>query len=304
MTLPVAAIVGINGVLGPHVLNAFSSLLFRGKLTTPIKIVTSNATKARQALPQLESSDYKLITSANAATGEGLDQAFQDVDVVINIAGIGFSHNHIVDAVAASKAKVYIPSSFSIPVSHLLGDYQLFNKFNAENEKYAKSFGSFKTVPIDCGGFTEWVFSVSKWSAFKTRNSVLTYEPDAKWNATSLADVGKVIALVASKANTPDKIPEYLALKGGQVSYSDIGKLYEKYTGKKVEITVKPAEEITGPAQKIALQGITKFQDLATLLNAVVTQGYGSFDSNAKEFINGEFELETPDQVAKRLLEK
>lgn len=303
MSLPVVAIIGINGALGTHAVNAFSSPLFKGKVATPIRIISADPAKAKSNIPKLNSSEYEFVT-ANAATGEGLDKAFEGVDVVINIAGITFSHNKIIDAVAASKAKVYVPSEFGVPTNGPIGGYSPVLQFKSDAAKYAKSFKNFKTVSIYNSGFTEWILSTYDPIKKDPEGTIVTYEPDSRWPTTSLLNIGQVIATIASKANTPEVIPEYLYIKGGDIARSEIATLREKYLGSKLQVVTKPAEEITVPAKKIVENGVTGFADFYIVLLAILTQGFGEYEANSQELVGDLFKFETPDEVAKRIFSK
>ena len=108
---PTLVIVGVNGTIGKHVLNALFSSTFKSLYSLPIRAITRDASKARELAPNTTDAELKFYT-ADIASGEGLDKAFEGADVVINLLGYSVSHSKVADAAAASKAKLYLPSEF------------------------------------------------------------------------------------------------------------------------------------------------------------------------------------------------
>lgn len=135
---PTIVLVGVNGAIGKHILNALLSPTFKSLYTLPIRAITRDAAKAQANLPSgATQNDIKFYT-AKIATGEGFDVAFKGVDVVINVLGIGVSYNKVSDAALAAKTKVYIPSEFGTDTS-LFGAYKPVFQTKIDSLEYAKS---------------------------------------------------------------------------------------------------------------------------------------------------------------------
>lgn len=286
MTLPVVAIVGATGFIGPKLIKAIFSKPFEDKFSFPIRIVTSNETKANEKIPEIAAnpSKIKLYTSADIVTGQGLDQAFEGVDIVIDLAGFRFSHDNIFDAVVASKAKVYIPSEFGSPGPEF-GNYgSMFQKKADVRERFHSANG-LKTVSIFTGIFTEYAFSVPGLGGLGANASATIYMPDAKWSTTSLLDTGKLVATIASKALEPESLPEYIYAKGGDLTREIVAQYYTEITGNTLTIEKKASTDITSAADKVAEKGIHGMQDFFTVFTAVLTQGYSHFELKGTEFL-------------------
>lgn len=272
MSLPVVAVVGITGLIGPSFVKAVLSPPFEAKFSYPIRVITSDATKAQEKVPELAQhpSKFQIVSSANAATGEGLVDAFSGTDIVINLAGLRFSHDEIVKAVAESKPKVYIPSDFGLPGPDFGGYAATFEK-KQDLDRKARAIPDLKTVTIYTGLFTEYAYKAPGLGGLTGEASAIVYEPDAKWVTTSLADVGKAVAAVAAMSKDPSSLPDHVYLKGGELTRSEVVQLYTEITGKQVDITTKPGEEITTAADKVNKAGINSVMDFLTVLTAVLT---------------------------------
>ena len=300
---PTVAILGINGTIGTHVLNAFLSPTFSSLFTLPIRIVTRDPSKIKANVPAITDDNVKFY-NANISTGEGLATVFERVDVIINLLGTEVSHTAVIEAAAAAKPKVYIPSEFGtdIPAS---GPYANLFKVKTDVVDLARSKG-LKTVSIVNSAFSEWLLTVPPFAGvnFPEPGQFQYYgDSSAKIDTTSLVDVGKVIASVASK--DPATLPDYIRVAGDVVSPRKISDAYTAVTGQKLTDVALPLEEITTPAKKIAKEGPKSANDFLVGLRGVLYDQYMTSTHEHNEFVSkGLFEFTPFTEVAKRVLGK
>lgn len=300
---PTVAILGINGAIGSHALNAFLSPTFSSLFTLPIRIVTRDSSKIKAAVPAITDENVKFYT-ADITTGEGLATAFEGVDVIVNILGVSVPHTAVIEAAAAAKPKVYIPSEFGsdIPAT---GPYINLFKVKTDAVELARSKG-LKTVSIVNNAFSEWLLVVPPFGGvnFPEAGQFQYYGSDSvEIDTTSLVDVGKVIASVASK--DPATLPDYIKVAGDVVSPRKISDAYTAATGQKLTDVALPLEEITTPAKKIAKEGPKSGNDFLVGLRGVLYDHYLVSSHEHNEFVsNGLFEFTSFTEVAKHVLGK
>ncbi|KAF5112920.1 hypothetical protein DV454_003923 [Geotrichum candidum] len=300
---PTVAILGINGAIGSHALNAFLSPTFSSLFTLPIRIVTRDSSKIKAAVPAITNENVKFYT-ADITTGEGLATAFEGVDVIVNILGVSVPHTAVIEAAAAAKPKVYIPSEFGsdIPAT---GPYINLFKVKTDVVELARSKG-LKTVSIVNNAFSEWLLVVPPFGGvnFPEAGQFQYYGSDSvEIDTTSLVDVGKVIASVASK--DPATLPDYIKVAGDVVSPRKISDAYTAATGQKLIDVALPLEEIVVPAKKIAEEGLKSPKDFLIGIRGVLYDHYMVSNHEHNEFVSkGLFEFTPFTEVAKRTLGK
>ena len=300
---PTVAILGINGAIGFHALNAFLSPTFSSLFTLPIRIVTRDPSKIKTNVPAITDDNVKFY-NANIATGEGLATVFEGVDVIINLLGTEVSHTAVIEAAAAAKPKVYIPSEFGtdIPAS---GPYANLFKVKTDVVDLARSKG-LKTVSIITNAFSEWLLTVPAFAGvnFPEPGQFQYYGDDSvEIDVTSLVDVGKVIASVASK--DPATLPDDIRVASDVVSPRKISDAYTAATGQKLTDVALPLEEITTPAKKIAKEGPKSGNDFLVGLRGVLYDQYMTSTHEHNEFVSkGLFEFTSFIEVAKHVLGK
>lgn len=298
MSKPTVVIVGANGAIGSYVLKAFLSPEFKNSYTLPIRVVTRDAAKAAAAATSGES-DLKFYT-ADIASGDGLDTAFKGVDVVVNLLGTSVTHGPVADAAKAANAKLYIPSEFGSDVEQNdASAYANLFSIKAHWLEYARGLG-LKVLPIFTGVFTEWLLTIPPIGGINfPAEGQLQYFGDAGTlcTTTSLVDVGKTVAAVASK--DPATLPDKIHVSGGVVSAASLRETYKKVTGKDLEMVGEPLETATGPALAVIAAGIKSQQDFVVGLKGYFASGKARFEGKQNEFVSkGFFEFQTVDRVA------
>ena len=300
---PTLVIVGVNGTIGKHVLNALFSSTFKSLYSLPIRAITRDASKARELAPNTTDAELKFYT-ADIASGEGLDKAFEGADVVINLLGYSVSHSKVADAAAASKAKLYLPSEFGSDLNEAGAHKPLFTMRTSAVE-YARSLG-LKTVSIVTCGFSEWLLTVPPIAGvnFPEEGQFQYYgDIDVKFGTTSLVDVGKVVASVAAK--DPSTLPNDVIVRGDSVSPRIVKEAYEKASGKMLKDVALPLEDITTPALKVVSEGIKGPHDFFIGLRGLLYSGGMEVTPTHNKFVSeGLFEFIPFQEVANTLLKK
>lgn len=303
---PVLAILGASGLMGPHVVSAVLSPQLHDKFAHPIRLTTRDAAKLHRSNPliELNSDLFDIRTSANLASGEGLDAVFAGVDVVINVAGVQFSHRAIVDAAARCGVKVYLPSEYSVPSGPAaLGEYAAFPAFAAKAAatRYALQKQGIKTIAIYCGAALD-PNTYLPFIAGSALPILRAYEPDLPFATTRLADMARAAAFVASKALTAaPSYPSEFFIKGGEVSFFEAAGLLTKYSNKPVNIMLSPAVQVLDKA-KAALEKLKagtslSMDDILTMIQVVYSQGLGNYDAPQNDLLD--FKLVPPEQGLK-----
>ncbi|VVT53891.1 uncharacterized protein SAPINGB_P003802 [Magnusiomyces paraingens] len=300
---PTVAIVGLTGFLAKHVINALISEPYKSQISTPIRLVTRDETKAKAAIPAIEASpDLFKFYKADAATGEGLAEAFEGATAIVNLAGTGFSHDKISDAAAKAKTNLYVASEFGVPTTEkALGKYAPVFDFKIKATQQARDKG-LKTVAVYNGLFTEFAFRVPGAGGLQSTTEAQTYVPDKEYATTSLVDIGRSVAALVTKSATPEeagKLPDELFIKGGSLSGKTVADIISKLTGKEVALTEKPQNEIVDRATQVVENGVKGRDDFFAVLQALFTQGLADYEANAEAVIADAFE--TPEEVAKRV---
>lgn len=299
MSKPSVVVVGANGVLGPHVLKALVSENFKSLYQLPIRVVTRDASKSSA----ISGDDFKYYT-ADLLSGEGLEEAFKDVDVVINLLGTKIPHTKVADAAAAAKAKLYFPSEYGTDIENS-GEYKNLFKIKIDALAYARSLG-LKAVAINCGAFAEFILTVPPFFGINfPEPGKFTYYGDlsTKLSITSLVDVGKVIASVAAK--DPSTIPDKVVFSGQNATIEQIKEAYEKAAGTTLEPIQLPLSEVTGPALEVAKRGAQSELDFLTGLKGAVYAGAVFHVPAQNEFVSkGLFTFTPIDEAAKYIVKK
>lgn len=291
-------ILGANGNIGKHAIRALLSSPFKDLYAHPLRIVTRDATKAAEFAPTGSAVEY---FTADIASGDGLAKAFSGVDVVVNLLGATVSHTKVADAAAAAHAKLYIPSEFGtyIPGS---GEYANLFKSKTDHLKYAQSLG-LKTVAISTGGFAEFIFKIPFFAGINFPPGQFQYygDIDTKLSVTSLVDLGKVVASVATK--DPATVPAEVNVSSADPSLRELKEAYEKATGTKLTPNELPLKDVVAPALKIAQEGPKGREDFVAGLKGVIYSGKIYHVSKDNEYVTkGLFEFTPLDKIAENVL--
>lgn len=219
------AIVGASGLLGKHVLAALLSPTFRSSYSDVVVLQRASS----KASP------------VDGATVRKFDEdcvvdALQDIDVLISTVGpTGHAFkDSLVNAMAQSPVKLYIPSEFG--VDHTVHDFKHveWDHKKLHFDLTQKFIPNIQTLRIYVGLFLEE--SIGPWFGFHTANG--RYEPigsaDVPVSYTSLDDAGKVVAQVARTQMVP--ILESIHIGGDTLSTRQVAKMMEAAGAGQIQI--------------------------------------------------------------------
>lgn len=302
MTKHTIAIVGVNGVLGTHVIAALLSPIFRASYNLPIRAITRDPSKARSIAPDSTDADLKFFT-ADVVSGEGLDEVFEGVDVVINLLGMEFSHQKVADSAATAHIKLYIPSEFGVDIPNS-GPYADLLRFKTEHVDYARRLG-LNSVVLITSLFTEWLCSIPAFGINAPEPGEFRYygDFDTKVATTSLIDFGKIIASIVAK--DPASIPPKILTRSSVVTPRIMYETYKKTTGKELKIVALPLEEIDVPALEIVEEGAKSSEEFITGLLGLMYTGRMYNEGKDNEFVSkGKFEFQKFESVSRSVWQK
>jgi uncharacterized protein YbjT (DUF2867 family) len=299
---PTIIILGATGILGAPTIRALTSETFIHKYSLPIRVITRSPDKIKKEIPAAADPAIIKFVSADVVTGSGIAEAFDGIDVVINLLGVGsFDHNKIADAAAAAKVKLYIPSQFGTD-TELAGPYKPIFVAKTEYINHIKSLG-LKYTDIITGPFAEYMFTVPDLSGVNSPEpGKLQYygDFDLKIGVTAVADIGKTIASVVSK--DPATIPSKIRIYSGMVSPRIIMQLYKQVTGQELEPVGLPLEIVKEPALKVAQKGVSSMADFFVGLRGAVYDGGLYVPPVENEFVSkGLFKFTPIEEVAKQV---
>mmetsp|Transcript_5008 Transcript_5008/g.10831 ORF Transcript_5008/g.10831 Transcript_5008/m.10831 type:complete len:299 (-) Transcript_5008:484-1380(-) len=229
-------IIGGAGLLGAHLT---TGLLEHGGYE--VTILTREGGDQSKLAPFV-SKGAKVVT-ANVEDEASLTAAFQGQDIVLSAVGSAALAGQTLAIKAATAAGVrrFVPSEFGLDT----GAPGIREYFPALGYKFAVrdalEASGLEWTYVVTGFFMETQFS--PYFNFDAAAGKLTVKgnPDAKFAATSLKDVGRWTAEAlldpASKNTT-------IYLRGSEVSYNSVIKTYESTTGKKLEVTHVSSEEL------------------------------------------------------------
>lgn len=288
MSKPSVAIFGLNGALGESTLAAFLSSVFSDKFQLPVFAVTRDASKK-------ELTEFVKYVQGDIENGQqALVKELGHVDVVISLLGATpaglASLEKIVEGI---KPKVYIPSQFGVDLPAAQKTFPGFLGLKADHTKKIRASGV-KVVDIYTSFFVGgiWLYHVIGHIGADTEAKSVTYlgSPDTKLSFTSLDDIGRVVASVASKAfAAPSDFPDALRVQSGSVTPAQVVKRYESTNNVKLEVKDTIAkDQALKEAQEVWAKGFDPSKFLY-YLNVLVSQGEGAgvlFVQNDDELVN------------------
>jgi len=217
--LRTVAVVGAGGHLGKEVGRALLSSTFRASYANVVFLRRQSTEESgKESIDGAQLRFYKDDT---------LSQALQGVDVLISTVGpAGHDFKDVlIDAIAGSNVKLYIPSEFG--VDHTIHDFPHaeWGRKKDHHEKAVAVIPTTKVCRIYNGLFIE--DSIGPWYGLSVEHGIFESigSPDKLISFTALRDVGNVVAQIA---RTPIKeIPECLHISGDALTIRQLGAAME-----------------------------------------------------------------------------
>ncbi|ODQ64461.1 NAD(P)-binding protein [Nadsonia fulvescens var. elongata DSM 6958] len=264
---PTIAIVGINGTLGIHVINALTSAPFDDKISLPIHLATKQKTN------KPASGQFKYFEVSPQDSAEALSKVFSGADIVIDLTDSDADHIKILNAaVLAKDPKVFIASEYGIDNDET--SYHIFDKKRAVI-KAAKE-ANMKTVSICTGLFADYAiesplaFGVS----LETGTATIIDNGDTPVSVSFVTDIGKVIASVVT---TPiGKLPAKLHVQSDVTTARQVIDIYEAASGKKLKVSRIGLGDARTQAHEIDKMGVKSTNDSYMILQTIGAEGKGA----------------------------
>ncbi|KAF5639737.1 isoflavone reductase family [Fusarium tjaetaba] len=196
---------------------------------------------ARSRSPKAENL-IKRGASLRLYTEDSLEEALAGVDVLINTVGPSGHHfkESLLRSIPASGVKLYFPCEFG--VDHYVHDFQ-HEEWDAKKAHFqlaSELIPDRSICRVYAGLFLE--DSIGPWFGFDTKSG--KYEavgdPGQKTSYTSMYDVGKALAILASQP--VGTIPPEVHLSGDSKSMAEIAEIMEANGAGRIQVTSVPLE--------------------------------------------------------------
>ncbi|RGP78960.1 isoflavone reductase family [Fusarium longipes] len=232
--LPTVAIAGASGNLGAKVTEAFLQPPFRDKFSDIVVLARNRSAKIDNLIEH--GASLRLYAEDN------LREALARVDVLINTVGPSGHHfkETLLRNIHGSDVKLYFPSEFG--VDHYVHDFP-HDEWDAKKAHFQLASELIPEIAICrvyAGLFLE--DSIGPWFGFDTKRG--RYEavgdPSQQTSYTSMYDVGKALAILASQPI--DTISPEVHLSGDIKSMNEIANIMEANGAGHIHVTTVPFE--------------------------------------------------------------
>lgn len=278
------AIFGLNGALGQPTLDAIKSSIFADKFQFPILAITRDASK------QTSDEHVKYVQGDYINGKEALVEQLKGVDVIVELVSPNPDLFTAIETIVAEvKPKIFIPTQFGCNLEDARKVFPGFLGLKTAHSNNVRKSG-IKVVDIYNGFFAQghWLYEVIGHVGADPKTKTVTYfgSPDLKVAFTSLTDVGRVIASIASKPAS--ELPDKVRVQSGEVSAAEIVKRYEETHNIKFEVKTVPQEEALEKAKQVWAQGFdpSKFLYYLQVLSSAGVDNGVSFSKNEDELVN------------------
>lgn len=274
--------------MGEPVLKAFESAVFADKFLFPVLAVTRDASK------YTSNDKVKYITGDYVNGQDALIKELSGVDVVIELVSPSPPVLAGIEAIVkAVKPKIFIPTQFGCELEGANKVLPGFLAIKSEHSDRVRAFGGIKVVDIYNSLFAQgaWLYEIVGHVGADPETKTVTYfgPHDTKLAFTSLDDVGRAVASVASVASKlPSELPDKVRIQSGEVTAEEIVKRYEQTHDIKFEVKDVPLEEALAEADKVWAEGFNPAKFLY-YLHVLAASGRGkgvSFELNERELVN------------------
>ncbi|KAI0321743.1 NAD-P-binding protein [Amylostereum chailletii] len=233
------ALVGA-GNLGPFIVEALLDSKTAGDISEVI-LLTRPESATKDAVTQLAAKGAKVVP-VDYASEDALKAVLAGVDVVIST----LSHiapdvqDTLARAAKAAGVQLFAPSEFGNPTVGITeGILAGKAAFHARLQELGLPYALFFTGPfsdfiwapfigLDVAGGKVWVGA----------------DGNAPVSFTSRKDIGRYVAYVLTKLPAAELKNAIFRIEGDRKSFNEVFKAYEAKTGKKVEVTYKPVDEL------------------------------------------------------------
>lgn len=282
MSIASVIIVGAGGNLGPSILAA---------LTPSFTVSVLSRSSSTSTFPP----SVSVKTVPDSYPHAALVAAFKGQDAVVSaIAGKGVGlQKALIDAAVEAGVKRFVPAEWGSDTTseEVLQQVPLF-KGKADIQEYlkAKESEAFSWTAVANGAFFDWGLHAGFLKVdLKTRKALVLDDGNAKWPASTLAQVGLASARVLQRAEQTRN--KFLFIQSFRVSQNQILQSLEKATATTWEVEKKGSTDFIADANGRAAKGdVSGFYD-GIFAHAISEANWEGKDGYANELLG----LETQD---------
>ncbi|KAK3292878.1 uncharacterized protein B0H64DRAFT_344989 [Chaetomium fimeti] len=283
----VAVLGGSTGNLGPSLIHALHNAGFTvTAITRPSPTPSTNTTTTTTNPPTPNLPPDTRTLTADYASVESLTAAFSGQDAVVSAVGtqaVGTQHT-AVDAAVAAGVQRFVPSEFGIhtrlvrerPIGRVLaGKVGVVDYLEGVVERTGGE-GGLSWTGVSTGLFFDWGLERSGLGTVNIKDKTATVidSGDEKWYASTLAQIGRVVAGILKH---PDETAnKYIATASFNLSQNELIAIVEELTGWKLAVTkIKSADLQQSGEAKLAAGDYSAFVDLLRAHNSADGAGNG-----------------------------
>lgn len=263
------AIIGLNGFIGKHVLNAINSGVFDSKIQFPVKAITRK--EGSQSTDKIK----YIVSPETSPDDANLIDSLKGVDAIVELTGPNPElFSKIEKIVEKVKPKLFIPSQFGTDIGQVDTYAPGFLALKTQHSQAVRKLG-IKVVDIITALFAVPGAFLYDWvgAAGITEKGVnLIGDIDQKFHVSKLEDVGNVVLAVATHQPYSD-LPDTIHVASEVITVKDVIDRYEKSKGIKLDIISKKSAEEGKKEFVDKLNAGFNPKDFLFYLQVIVAQG-------------------------------
>ncbi|CAD1812073.1 unnamed protein product [Candida parapsilosis] len=263
------AILGLNGKLGKHVINAINSGIFDSKIQFPVKAITR-----KEGHTSTDKIEY-IVSPETSVEDTHLIDSLKGIDVFIDLTGASPEASEKVKQIVTKiKPQLFIPSQFGSDVEQV---QKYAPGFLAKKTQLSQSIRQLGIKVVDI--YTSF-FAIPGSVLYDMVTPVGIFEDgihligdiDQKFSISKLEDIGRVVLSVATHKLYKD-LPDTIHVASDTVTVKDVIDQYEKSKGTKLNIVSKKSAEEGKKEFLDKYNAGFDFNDFVFYLQTIIAQG-------------------------------
>ena len=263
------AIIGLNGFIGKHVLNAINSGVFDSKIQFPVKAITRK--EGSQSTDKIK----YIVSPETSPDDANLIDSLKGVDAIVELTGPNPElFSKIEKIVEKVKPKLFIPSQFGVDIAQVNSYAPGFLALKTQHSQAVRKLG-IKVVDIITAFFAvpgSFLYEQAGGVGITEKGVNLIGDIDQKFHVSKLEDVGNVVLAVATHQPYSD-LPDTIHVASEVITVKDVIDRYEKSKGIKLDIISKKSAEEGKKEFVDKLNAGFNPNDFVFYLQVIVAQG-------------------------------
>lgn len=263
------AIIGLNGFIGKHVLNAINSGVFDSKIQFPVKAITRK--EGSQSTDKIK----YIVSPETSPDDANLIDSLKGVDAIVELTGPNPElFSKIEKIVEKVKPKLFIPSQFGTDIGQVDTYAPGFLALKTQHSQAVRKLG-IKVVDIITAFFAvpgSFLYEQAGGVGITEKGVNLIGDIDQKFHVSKLEDVGNVVLAVATHQPYSD-LPDTIHVASEVITVKDVIDRYEKSKGIKLDIISKKSAEEGKKEFVDKLNAGFNPNDFVFYLQVIVAQG-------------------------------